>query len=109
MGQVLNLRRQCDANATIQKMYRRRHKVIIFFRLKFIRATFVLPLVFKERLPIYTMAELTHHGAGMARLGRRPENSFDLSGAARGGYDAKADPRVASRCSDDFVVQRHSA
>jgi hypothetical protein len=28
--QVLNLRRQCDANATIQKMYRRRHKVDIF-------------------------------------------------------------------------------
>ena len=27
MEQVLNLRRQCDANATIQKMYRRRHKV----------------------------------------------------------------------------------
>mmetsp|Transcript_7593 Transcript_7593/g.19442 ORF Transcript_7593/g.19442 Transcript_7593/m.19442 type:complete len:115 (-) Transcript_7593:805-1149(-) len=26
MEQVLNLRRQCDANATIQKMYRRRHK-----------------------------------------------------------------------------------
>ena len=29
MEQVLNLRRQCDANATIQKMYRRRHKVYI--------------------------------------------------------------------------------
>ena len=30
MEQVLNLRRQCDANATVQKMYRRRHKVVCF-------------------------------------------------------------------------------